>query len=204
MHLSKFSVGLTGGIGSGKTTVANFFSALGVALVDTDLISHALTSKNGAAIEALRAEFGHESINSAGAMDRAKMRDLVFSEPSAKKRLENILHPMIRQECEAQAKAATSPYIIFVVPLLIESGGWHQRVGRILVVDCEETSQIERVMLRSSITKAQVSDIMRTQATRQDRLRFADDIVDSECDLSQVRIQVEKLHQKYLNLALST
>ena len=197
---SKFRIGLTGGIGCGKTTVANFFAELGVSIIDTDVIAHSLTTPGGAAITRIQEEFGVEFITHDGAMDRQKMRDLVFKNPDAKQRLEKILHPKIRLACEAAAQVAQGSYLIFVVPLLIESGNWSQRVQKILVIDCEEETQITRVMQRNHFDRQQVLDIMRAQISRTERVQHADDVVNSEQDLMQVKQQVEVLHQKYLKL----
>lgn len=196
-----FSVGLTGGIGSGKTTVANMFADLGVALVDTDLIAHALTREHGLAIDAIKNAFGAEFILPSGAMDRAKMRQHVFSQPNEKIRLEAILHPLIREETEAAANRAKGVYTIFVVPLLAESGSWKQRVNRVLVVDCSEQTQIQRVMNRNGMTQEQVMAIMQAQASRDQRLELADDIINSEGDLAGIRLEVRHLHDKYLRLS---
>jgi len=195
-----FSVGLTGGIGSGKTTVANFFADLGVSIIDTDVIAHSLTIPGGAAIPAIQKAFGVAFITSDGAMDRQKMREHVFKDPRAKQQLEKILHPQIREACEAATQTAQGSYLMFVVPLLIESGNWLERVQKILVVDCGEETQIDRVIKRNHFNRGQVLDIMRTQVTREQRLQHADDVINSEQDLSLVRQQVEQLHQKYLKL----
>src|SRR5689334_16431763 len=137
-----FSVGLTGGIGCGKTTVADMFGALGASLVDTDAIAHALTAPHGSAMPAILTEFGDGFATPEGALDRAKMRELVFTDPGARARLEAILHPRIREATAAAAAIATGPYLIFVVPLLIESGTWRARVSRILAIDCSEETQV--------------------------------------------------------------
>lgn len=201
-HITKeiVSIGLTGGIGSGKTTVANFFAQLGVSVIDTDVIAHNLTAPGGVAIAAIRHAFGDEFIDADGAMDRQKMRTYVFADPNAKQRLENILHPQIRQACEDAAQAAQGKYVIFVVPLLIESGTWLQRVKKTLVVDCDEETQIARVMQRNQFSREQVRSIMQTQASRELRLKYADDVINSQQELTQVKQQVELLHQKYLHL----
>lgn len=196
-----FTLGLTGGIGSGKTTIANMFAELGASLVDTDLIAHQLTAPKGAAIAAIRQQFGADYLLPDGALDRAKMRERVFAEPAEKTHLENILHPLIRRETEHAARLATGAYVIFVVPLLVESGNWKQRVSRVLVVDCQEATQISRVMARSGLTQEQVQAIMRAQASRQQRLQAADDIVLNEGNLLAVQEQVKNLHHKYLHLA---
>ncbi|MES2048303.1 MAG: dephospho-CoA kinase, partial [Pseudomonadota bacterium] len=189
-----FTVGLTGGIGSGKTTVANMFAELGAYLVDTDLIAHALTKENGAAITAIANAFGAGFILPSGAMDREKMRQHVFSQPEEKKRLEAILHPLIREKTELAAKESSGLYTIFVVPLLIEFGSWKQRVSRVLVIDCSEQTQIQRVMNRNGMTQEQVLAIMQTQASRAQRLNAADDIIVSEGSLDEIKLAVRRLH----------
>ena len=205
MHaISAFSLGLTGGIGSGKTTIANMFAELGASLVDTDLIAHELTAANGIAIEAIQNEFGAEFVQPDGAMDRAKMRECVFADPVKKLQLENILHPLIRQETNRAAKNVNGAYIIFVVPLLVESSNWRQKVSRILVVDCQEETQISRVMARNGLSQEQVLAIMRAQVSREQRLEAADDIIFNEGDLTQIHKQVIKLHSQYLQLAKSS
>lgn len=199
---STFSVGLTGGIGSGKTTVANFFADLGVSVIDTDQIAHSLTAPGGLAINAIRDEFGEDFIDHDGAMDRQKMRAYVFSDPDAKRRLESILHPKIRQACEDAAHQANGDYVMFVVPLLIESGNWQHRVNKVLVVDCAEETQITRVIQRNHFSREQVCSIMQTQVSRKKRLAHADDVINSDQGLMQVRQQVERLHQKYRQLCV--
>ena len=195
------AIGLTGGIGSGKTTVANMFGQLGADLIDTDQIAHQLTGPAGAAIEAIRHEFGAQFVDSTGAMDRVKMRALVFSQPEEKKRLESILHPLIRRETDTAAKQTTGVYSIFIVPLLVESGSWKTRVDRVLLIDCKESTQIQRVINRSGLPKEQVAAIMRVQASREQRQQAADDVILNEGDLSAIHAQVALLHAKYLALA---
>lgn len=197
----RFSVGLTGGIGCGKTTVANMFGALGASLVDTDEIAHALTAPAGAAMAAIEQEFGSEFVSADGALDRARMRALVFSDPGAKSRLEAILHPRIRDAALAQAAVATGSYVIYVVPLLIESGTWRDRVTRVLAIDCDEAVQIARVMARNGMTEAQVRAIMATQVSRQERLAGADDVITNNGDKALLEPQVARLHAQYLVLS---
>jgi dephospho-CoA kinase len=203
-----FSVGLTGGIGCGKTTVADMFGALGASLVDTDAIAHALTAPHGAAMPALVAEFGADFATPDGALDRAKMRELVFADPGARARLEAILHPRIREATAAAAAIATGPYVIFVVPLLIESGTWRERVTRVLAIDCSEETQVARVMARNNLSESQVRAIMAAQVTRAQRLAAADDVVLNDDGLAALQPQVERLHAFYLaesqRLAAST
>jgi len=193
-----FSVGLTGGIGCGKTTVADLFGALGASLVDTDAIAHALTAPHGAAMPAILDAFGAGFASADGAMDRAKMRALVFANAGARARLEAILHPRIREATAAAAAMATGPYTIFVVPLLIESGTWAGRVTRILAIDCPEEMQVARVMARNGMPEAQVRAIMAAQVTRAQRLAAADDVVVNDAGLEALRPQVERLHAFYL------
>ncbi|WP_317204224.1 dephospho-CoA kinase [Janthinobacterium sp.] len=197
-HPSYFSVGLTGGIGCGKSTVADLFAARGASVVDTDLIAHALTGPGGAAMPALLAEFGPVCADANGALDRARMRALVFSEPAAKARLEAILHPRIRAATLAAADRADGSYVIFAVPLLVESGGWRERVERVLVIDCPESLQIARVVARNGLPEAQVKAIMATQASRPARLAAADDVIVNDGDIAALEPQIERLHRLYL------
>jgi dephospho-CoA kinase len=197
-----FSVGLTGGIGCGKSTVADLFAALGATIVDTDVIAHALTAPQGAAMPAIVAEFGPDFAQPDGALDRARMRTLVFSDATARARLEAILHPRIRAATEAAGQAATGAYVIYVVPLLIESGSWRERVTRVLAIDCSEDTQVARVMQRSHLSADEVRAIMATQVTRARRLAEADDVVDNDAGLEALRTQVQALHERYLALSL--
>lgn len=199
-----FILGLTGGIGSGKTAAANVLGELGAALVDTDAIAHQLTAPGGAAIEALRAAFGDGLIGPDGALDRAAMRKLVFSDPGAKAKLEAIIHPLIRVESEracAAAFAAGAPYVVMVVPLLVESPGYRQRVSRVLVVDSAEETQVARVMARNGLTRDEVLSIMATQASRAERLAAADDVIDNDKSMDELRRALEALHPRYLDFA---
>lgn len=197
----KFSIGLTGGVGSGKSLVADLFAARGATIIDTDLIAHSLTAAGGSAMPAIQAAFGDSFLTTNGALDRAAMRERVFTNPAAKRELEAILHPLIGKETVAAATVATGPYLIFVVPLLVESGRWRQLVDRILVVDCNEALQLERVMRRNQLTAKQVQAIMAAQATRGDRLAAADDVIVNEAKIVAVEVEVERLHQCYLALA---
>jgi len=200
----RFSVGLTGGIGSGKTTVANLFAELGAGIVDTDLIAHQITAPGGRAIEAIARAFGAAFIDTGGAMDRARMRDVVFSDPAQKTRLEAILHPLIREETEAAAARVTGSYTIFVVPLLVESKTWRQRVARVLVIDCPEETQVARVMARNGLSEAQVRAIMATQVPRAVRLAAADDVLDNTGSPDILRSHVERLHALYCKLNINS
>jgi dephospho-CoA kinase len=199
-----FTVGLTGGIGSGKSTVAERFAELGVPLVDTDAIAHELTAARGAAIPAIVAAFGREILNADGALDRRRMRELVFADHDAKRRLEAILHPMIRGESTARCRAASpAPYVMLVVPLLIEAADYRERVDRTLVVDCDESLQIARVMARGLGADA-VRAIMATQASRAQRLAAADDVIRNDADLAALDEQILPLHRLYLSLAAAS
>lgn len=192
-----FVVGLTGGIGSGKSAAADRFAALGASVVDTDAIAHALTAPGGEAIAPIRAAFGDAVIAADGSLDRGAMRALAFAEPRARKRLESILHPMIRLESERQCAAAGGPYVILAVPLLIESGTYRERCDRICVIDCPERLQIERVQARNGLDEAQVRAIMAAQASRAMRRDAADDIVDNSGTLDELYAQVDALHERY-------
>ena len=197
-----FIVGLTGGIGSGKSAVADLFAGRGVAVIDTDAIAHALTAPGGAAMSGIRAEFGAGVSSADGALDRAAMRAIVFADPAARKRLEAILHPMIRSESERQLLASSTnancSYAILMVPLLIESGDYRKRVDRIAVVDCAEATQIARVMRRNGLAPNEIQRILAAQATRAERLAAADDVIDNDGDLAALPPQIERLHVHYL------
>lgn len=199
--MSNYIVGLTGGIGSGKSTVAEAFVALGASLVDTDQIAHELTAAEGAAMPALSAAFGEEILTKNGALNRSHMRQLIFTDPAAKIRLEGILHPLIQQISAERCHSAKSPYVILAVPLLLESGNYRSRCQRIVVVDCPEKLQIERVMNRNGLPREEVERIMQSQASRATRLSIADDVITNSGERSDLSIQVEKLHQRYLELA---
>ena len=197
-----FVVGLTGGIGSGKSAVENRFAALGAGVVDTDRIAHQLTAPGGRALPALREAFGEDALGADGAMDRAAMRARVFVDPAARLRLEAILHPLIRAESEAQVAAlAAAPYVVLVVPLLVESGAYRGRCQRICVVDCPESLQVERVSRRSGLPPEEVRAIMATQASREERLAAADDVIDNSGDLADMHRQVDALHGRYVLMA---
>lgn len=198
MTTGRFSVGLTGGIGSGKSTVADMFAARGAAIIDTDLIAHALTAAGGKAMPAIQSQFGAALVTADGALDRSRMRTLVFADTTARHTLEAILHPLIREECERTATATQAPYLIFVVPLLLESGQWRQRVGRILVIDCSEAEQIARVMARSGLEESQVRAIMSSQVSRTERLAAADDVLVNDGNPADLSPQVDRLHTLYL------
>ena len=200
-------IALTGGIGSGKSSVANILAELGAAVIDTDEIAHDLTAAGQPGARAIAREFGAGYLDAGGALDRKRMRELVFSDAAAKQKLETLLHPMIRAEVAdriARVTAITSsrpPYIVLVVPLLIETGAYRNLAQRVLVVDSDEQQQVARVVRRSQLTPAAVAAIMANQASREERLHHADDIVRNDGDLATLRASVEALHQKYLEKA---
>jgi dephospho-CoA kinase len=196
-------IGLTGGIGSGKSTVAHLFETQGATLVDTDAIAHALTGPAGAAMPQIRAAFGESVVAPDGRLDRAAMRARVFADPAERRRLEGILHPMIRSESDRQIREAVGLYTMLVVPLLIESGRWRDRVDRVLVVDCPESVQIERVIARSGLAREQVLAILAAQAQREARLAAADDVIDNGGAESALAAQVAALAGVYSRLAQS-
>jgi dephospho-CoA kinase len=197
-----YVVGLTGGIGSGKTTVADLFAGYGAGIVDTDAISHGLTMPGGKALDDIRRHFGSEFIAEDGALDRRRMRTLVFADARARAELEALLHPMIRGETRRQVAELTSPYAVVVVPLLVESGSYRDFAHRVAVVDCDPELQVQRVMERSRLTREEVLAIMRTQATREQRLQAADDVIHNDADLARLRAQVGALHELYRRLAI--
>jgi len=196
-----FTVGLTGGIGSGKSVVADLFARHGVAVIDTDEIAHELTRPGGEAIEAIRTAFGASSIGADGALDRDGMRKLVFGDAAARKSLEGILHPLIRKESARRSARTRSPYAILVVPLLVEGGVDRSRYSRVLVVDCTEEQQVERAMRRSGLSEKEVRAILAAQATREQRLARADDVIDNSGTPEALERQVSHLDEKYLTLA---
>ncbi|MGD9951971.1 MAG: dephospho-CoA kinase [Burkholderiales bacterium] len=196
-----FVVGLTGGIGSGKSAAAEEFGRLGAAVVDADAIAHELTRAGGAAIDPLRRAFGPECLDDAGAMDRARMRRVVFSDPDAKRRLEALLHPMIRAEAERRIAAASAPYVVHVVPLLLDAPEYRKRVARVLVVDCPPAVQVERVQQRSGLDADEVRRIIDSQTPRGMRLAAADDVIDNSGSLDALHKQVRALHERYLAMA---
>lgn len=200
-HAGKWLVGLTGGIGSGKTTVAECFQDRGIVVIDSDEIAHRITAPGGAAMAAIASAFGSQVVAADGSLDRERMRELVFEDPQQRKRLESILHPMIRQISDDAVLAATSPYVMLAIPLLIESEQARNRVNRIVVVDCPEAQQIERVMKRSGLTEARVQSIIAAQASREQRLAFADAVIENHSTLQALEAQIDALHQRFLSEA---
>lgn len=192
-------IGLTGGIGSGKSTVAGFLREAGACVIDADAISRELTAPGGGAIPAIAAAFGPQALTPEGALDRAHMRELAFSDTGARKRLEAILHPLIGAETEARAAAARESLLVFDVPLLVESGRWRPRLQRVLVVDCLEETQVRRVMQRSGWSREAVLAVLAQQASRAQRRAAADAVIynDEDCGLDALRARVLSLAARW-------
>jgi dephospho-CoA kinase len=194
-------IGLTGGIGSGKTAVSDLLAKFGAGIVDTDLIAHQITAPHGAAISQIEKQFGPDFIAADGALNRDKMRSLVFAKAEARKFLEAITHPLIRQETARQALQLSkegAPYLVFVVPLLIESGSWMELIDRLVLVDCPKETQIQRVMQRSNLLREEVEGILTVQASREERLKHADVVIENLRSLKDLEEEVQNLHQKFL------
>jgi dephospho-CoA kinase len=216
-----FTVGLTGGIGSGKSTVADCFAALGVPVIDTDVIARDLTAPGGAALEEIHAVFGETVMQADGTLDRAALRRRVFADGAARRQLEAILHPRIRQVVVDMLATLTAPYALIVIPLLVqrqdrpkgerlaaypsrvEAGGYRDMLNRVLVVDCPEDVQIVRVRARSGLAYDEIKAILAAQAGRAERLAVADDIIVNTATPEALRAEVAALHQRYLALAVA-
>ena len=192
-----FKLGLTGGIGSGKSTVAQLLAQRGAAVIDADAIARAVTAPNGAAMPQIAHTFGAEFVDASGALDRQRMRELVFSDPSAKHRLEAIVHPLVSQETQRQTEAARAKHhrcVVFDVPLLVESGRWRPQLDRVLVVDCSRETQIQRVMARSDLTREMVANIIDAQSPPLRRLAAADWVIHNDgLSLDALRDEVNAL-----------
>ena len=201
--MSPFRVGLTGGIASGKTTVANLFAAHGVPVIDTDLIARQVVEPGQPTLAAVIEAFGQHVLGADGRIDRPRMRELVFGDETARRRLEAILHPAIRAEMERQSRAAGGPYQVLVIPLLVE-GGRRDHVDHVLIVDVPEATQIERLVRRDGVTHEQAETALRAQASRDARLAFADDVIENTADLKAVEARVAQLHEEFLHLAART
>jgi dephospho-CoA kinase len=199
--IGKFVVAVTGGIASGKTTVAKLFETLGAGLVDTDDIAHELTRAGQPAVEQIRQQFGSDYMDAEGALHRARMRALVFSDADARRKLEAILHPLIRARAAARVDSSPAPYVLLVVPLLVETGGYRGLVQRVLVVDCDEELQVTRAMRRGGLSEEQARAIVASQATREQRLQAADDVISNNAGLAELAEQVRQLHASYLAMA---
>lgn len=198
-----YCVGLTGGIASGKSAAADLFAALGAEVVDTDRIARDLTQPGGAALGAIVVAFGADILDAGGALDRPAMRARVFAEADARRRLEAILHPLIRDEARRRVAVSTAPYVVLVVPLLVESGQYDDLCDRVLVVDSDPETQVARACVRDNTSVDQVRAILAAQASRAARLARADDVIGNDGNLGQLARQVERLHAKYLRLAAS-
>ncbi len=195
-------IGLTGGIGCGKSTVAQLFEAQGASIIDTDAIAHQLTQPEGLAIAPIRATFGTDYLTTTGAMDRTRMRQLIFADQNAKQKLQEILHPLILETSKIYINQSDTklPYLILAVPLLLESPSFLRLVQRILVVDCSEKNQISRVMQRNQLKENEIRAIIAQQASSADRLARADDIIQNDGVRENLKNQVATLHQRYLNI----
>ncbi len=199
--MTAFCVGLTGGIGSGKSAVAARLTALGALVIDTDEVSRELTGENGRAIALIREAFGPRALTPGGAMDRGYVRQRVFGDAHEKKRLESILHPMIRDEVESRIAKATGPYVVLVVPLLVETEYYRLRCQSIVTVTCPLEVRVVRVMGRSGLTRAEVLSIVATQATDDQRLAVADELIENAGTLEELSLAVEALHGRLLKCA---
>ncbi len=201
MHAEPYIVGLTGGIGSGKSTVANLFSAFGAVVVDTDAIAHALTARQGRAIDLIREVIGEDLIAPDGSLDRRETRRRVFADKIAKRQLESILHPLIREEVEATLGTQAvklAPYTLLVVPLLFETHAYRTRARRTLLVDCTVSTQLERVQRRSGLRVDEAMRIVDAQLPRAVKLQLADDVIWNGDGLESLGVQIERIHKCYL------
>lgn len=196
-----FIVGLTGGIGCGKSSASRFFSDLGIDVIDTDIIAKKLTEPGGLAIHMIKSHFGSAFITPSGVLDRDKMRNLIFSDEDARHKLERILHPLIIKESMLEIKQARSSYTIIVVPLLLEVNDYKEIVQRILVIDCDKEEQISRTMARSQLSEQTVEAIITAQIPRKIRLQKAHDIIINSHDMDYLKSRVVYLHNKYLALS---
>ena len=192
-------IGLTGGIGSGKSTVADLFSQLGIPVIDADVISRQLVEPGKPALEEIKVYF-ENILTPGGELDRSKLRLIIFTEPEKRERLENILHPRIQDEISSQLAQHSAAYAVVVIPLLAEKGKW-SFIDRILVVDCDENLQMKRTMDRDDQDEEQVKSVLKSQASRQQRLAMADDVITNESDFTHLQFEVEKLDKKYRQLA---
>jgi dephospho-CoA kinase len=199
-----FAVGLTGGIGSGKSTVADLFAELGTPVIDTDVVARELTAPGGAALEAIHALFGDAVMQADGTLDRAALRGLVFADSASRRRLEAVLHPRIRQAVDRALAALDASYALVVIPLLVETGGYRDVLDRVLVVDCPEALQIARVAARSGLARDEAKAILAAQAGRAERLAAADDVIVNTGTREALRAEVARLHRHYLALAAAS
>lgn len=198
-----FVVGLTGGIGCGKSSASQFFSDLGIDVIDTDVIARQLTQADGQAIEQIRETFGNTFLASNGSLNREKMRNLVFSDFDSKVKLEKILHPLILNEVVQLVKEGKSPYIVVVIPLLLELKDYDDLIDRVLVIDCEEHQQISRTMARNQLSEQFVRAVMVAQISREDRLQKADDVIFNNQDIDFLKMQIARMHDKYMIMSIN-
>jgi dephospho-CoA kinase len=195
-----YRVGLTGGIACGKSTVANLFAALGVPIIDTDLLAREVVTPGSALLREITAHFGMQVLTSDGSLDRQELRVWIFADPAQRQWLDALMHPAIRELTDARSKAATGPYVIVAIPLLVETGG-AARFERVLVVDCDPELQIARLAARDGNSREQAERILAAQASRAERLAVAHDVIHNDGDIAALRDQVEKLHRQYLEAA---
>ena len=201
-----FRLGLTGGIGSGKSAVADILASFGAAIIDTDAIAHEITAPHGLAIDAIRKTFGPSFIKEDGSLDRALMRNEVFNHPESKKLLEQITHPLIYQlvneKTQSVIELGSAPYIVYVVPLLVESGQWINqsppRIDGLLVIDCPKETQIDRVKKRNQLSTDLIEKIIASQASQEERLRHADWVIQNDSNLEHLENQTRQIHQEIL------
>jgi len=195
------TVALTGGIGSGKTQVSDYFASLGVPVIDTDIISRQLVEPGQPALDKITESFGHQLLFASGQLDRAALREIIFNDATARKKLEDILHPAIREKVQHQLQALSFPYVIIVIPLYVETGQF-LKTDRILVVDCPQEIQKKRVLARDNVSMEQLGKILEAQATRAQRLAVADDILVNDADIETLQHKVRQLHEQYLHTSL--
>ncbi|MDP5029294.1 MAG: dephospho-CoA kinase [Paraglaciecola sp.] len=200
--MSTYVVGVSGGIGSGKTTVTNLFAELGIDIIDADVIAREVVAPQTPGLNAIVAKLGQDILDNHGHLNRALLRQLVFTQPDLKEWLNQLLHPLIREQMQQQTQGASSPYCILSVPLLVENQGY-KTVDRVLIVDVSEATQLQRTVLRDNSNVEQISAIMRAQASREQRLAVADDVIENEGSEQELIEKVAQLHQLYLSLAES-
>ncbi|MGO4893958.1 dephospho-CoA kinase [Flavobacterium sp. W21_SRS_FM6] len=200
--MSTYVVGVSGGIGSGKTTVTNLFAELGIDIIDADVIAREVVAPQTLGLNAIVAKLGQDILDNHGHLNRALLRQLVFTQPDLKEWLNQLLHPLIREQMQKQTQGASSPYCILSVPLLVENQGY-KTVDRVLIVDVSEATQLQRTVLRDNSNVEQISAIMRAQASREQRLAVADDVIENEGSEQELIEKVAQLHQLYLSLAES-
>ena len=202
MRCARFRIGLTGGIACGKSTVANLFAALGVTIVDTDLLAREVVAPGSPLLDEIGRHFGPEVLQKDGSLDRTALRARVFANPAERQWLEQLTHPAIRELTDARCESATGPYVMVAIPLLVETAG-AKRFDRVLVVDCDPELQLARLQARDGITREQAARMLAAQATREQRLAVADDVIQNNGDIANLRDQVEGLHRQYLSLTQS-